>query len=440
MTWRLFFILVVSIFFSELLIMQMIAEFFPKITFGEAALLDSIVLTIITFPFLYFLLFRPLRIQISQRQEAETRLLEANHDLEHRVSERTRSLNTALAESEQSQEKIRCILNCITEALLVVDSQDKIALVNPLAEDLFEVEESRVLHKPLSCLFFDDTFSKKTEIAKNSGHAEVFEQLANGKHRWLHIKGAPLRNPDSESGGYVLLFEDVTKLRELEIMKGDFVSCVAHEINTPLTAIIGYGQLLLSEESELDLLQRKEALHYICEKAEDLSEILKNLLDLGRIEAQRSLDLQVEECDIVDLVRRAFRPYSLRTSLYHLDTHLPEEAVILRVDRVKIGQVLDNILNNAYKFSPAGGVVRVSGKKVGGEFLISIEDQGPGMPPEICERIFEKFFRANTSVAAPRGTGLGLSIARDIVELHGGRIWAESELDKGAAIYFALPC
>jgi transcriptional regulator of aromatic amino acid metabolism len=112
------------------------------------------------------LLFRPLRIQISQRQEAETRLLEANHDLEHRVSERTRSLNTALAESEQSQEKIRCILNCITEALLVVDSQDKIALVNPLAEDLFEVEESRVLHKPLSCLFFDDTFSKKTEIAK----------------------------------------------------------------------------------------------------------------------------------------------------------------------------------------------------------------------------------------------------------------------------------
>jgi signal transduction histidine kinase len=234
---------------------------------------------------------------------------------------------------------------------------------------------------------------------------------------------------------------DVTRERELEQAQNMFIATAAHELRTPLTSILGYGEMLRDQDriGGLSPVQQKEFLDVICDKAVTLKNIVGVLLDLSRVQLGRKLILRQEEHDINVLIYEVVAPFRQVAQALRFEIDLPPGALWMRFDQSKVGQVLDNLLGNAVKFSRSGGMVRVSGRKQGGVFQVMVEDQGVGMTRAQQARVFEKFYRADASNTALPGLGLGMSIARTIVEAHGGCIWVESESGQGTRVFFTLP-
>jgi signal transduction histidine kinase len=167
--------------------------------------------------------------------------------------------------------------------------------------------------------------------------------------------------------------------------------------------------------------------------------IIRDLLDISRIESGLGFTLSKAKCNAVDTIKNTV-PYFQDTSSRHkIEVVLPAEPVEVFMDNDKIEQVLRNILSNAIKYSPEGGVIRVVGEVCKDFFQISVEDQGIGMPPDQVEKVFEKFYRTETSDSAPEGTGLGMTIVKYIIKAHGGKVWVESELGKGTTVRCTIP-
>jgi PAS domain S-box-containing protein len=229
---------------------------------------------------------------------------------------------------------------------------------------------------------------------------------------------------------------------EMDRMKSEFISTAAHELRTPLATILGYTELLLTPNDfgGFSADHQTEFLEEIYLKGEMLSKIIDEMLDISRIEGGHSipLDLQPHEPNaMLAKILRRFERQSPKHS-WRLDLSGAQPAA-LKCDLHRMTQVLENLLSNAVKYSPSGGTITVKGEIIADEYVISVIDQGIGMSREQMMRIFDKFYRADSSNTAIGGLGLGMSIARQIVENHGGRIWLESELGSGTTIYCALP-
>ncbi|MEZ4484170.1 MAG: HAMP domain-containing sensor histidine kinase [Syntrophotaleaceae bacterium] len=235
-----------------------------------------------------------------------------------------------------------------------------------------------------------------------------------------------------------LCSNDITQERG-DRMKSDFIATAAHELRTPLTSVKGFTELLLSDNSFNEAEQR-EYLSIVYDKAEVLESIIDDLLDLGRVESGQLIVLDKQVCNIgalvfssVDSCRKEFQGHCFKLVWPELE---PGEVV---ADPGKIAQVLDNLLSNAVKFSPPGSSICVRGSVADGEVRISVQDEGVGMDPEQISKVFDKFYRINSSDTAPAGLGLGLAIAKGIIEAHGSSIWVESEPGKGTKVSFSLP-
>jgi signal transduction histidine kinase len=223
----------------------------------------------------------------------------------------------------------------------------------------------------------------------------------------------------------------------MDRMKTEFITTAAHEFRTPLTSIQGFSELLLCRQ--LPPAEQKEFLTYIHDKAAVLTEIVNDLLDIARIEAGRGIPLRPSPCTARELVDQILPFIQSRPdrSRFQIDLAAPDTS--LRVDRDKIGQVLENLLSNAVKYSPPLTPIRIAGAGTAGEYEITVIDRGIGMTPRQLERIFDKFYRADASNRAVGGVGLGMNIARSIVQAHGGRIWVESAPRQGTRAHFTLP-
>jgi signal transduction histidine kinase len=232
------------------------------------------------------------------------------------------------------------------------------------------------------------------------------------------------------------------RLKELDRLKSDFVSNVSHELRTPLTAIKGAVDLILREVA--GPLTEKQ-IHYLTRvrsNTQHLAGLINDLLDLskiesGKIEVKSSL---VSMGGLVHEVVETLRPIAVEKGIA-LEAAIPEQSIMVWADRDKINQVLMNLIGNAIKFTPAHGTVTVSASRNGDERVqVSVSDTGPGVPPEENEKIFDKFYQVGeVDGVKPKGTGLGLAICKALVELHGGRIWVESEMNRGSTFYFTLP-
>ncbi|NJC89156.1 MAG: PAS domain S-box protein [Desulfuromonas sp.] len=237
----------------------------------------------------------------------------------------------------------------------------------------------------------------------------------------------------------IVLLNDVTRERELDRMKSEFIATAAHELRTPLTSIMGFTEMLLNDR-ELDQPQRDELLAIVYQKAEALETIVNDLLDLGRVESGRVIHLQKTPSDLCALIVSAIEAYRQEFRDRRFDLDWPESTFgEILLDPVKIGQVMENLLSNAVKFSPAGSPVRVGGSMGDGEIKIVVQDVGIGMNPEQVAHVFDKFYRADGSHTAVPGLGLGMAIAKGIVEAHGGRIQVESKKGAGTTVTFTLP-
>ncbi len=381
--------------------------------------------------------------QAQHAHELQTINLQLNQEIEERKQAK-QALQLTLARAEDSRDKMDTILRSVNHGLIVTDMNHRIVMMNRETEELLGLDLQDVLMQSAVSVIKEQTLIDYFNSMQIPTEVEIHDlELTDFRldERRVYQAGSSIvRSSSGSAKGMVTTLVDVTKDRELDRLKSEFIATAAHELNTPLTAVMGFAELLLNvEEHSLDKDQQKDFLETIYRKGEKLSRITEELLQLSSMERGRELFLEPEFFDIQkemsSLIFHHKKENSTHTIINNFSEHLPE----IYADRVKVSQVLDNLLTNAIKYSPRRGKIKVSGGIDGDTFVVEVEDQGIGMTPEQRERVFEKFYRADSSLTAVGGLGLGMSIVQDIIEAHQGEIFLESRLGKGTRVTVRLP-
>ena len=353
------------------------------------------------------------------------------------------AVQKALARAEDARAKIDAIFRSVAGALLVVDMEGSVILMNHTAEQTLGITLQSALNQPVGQVIGQELLTNhiekflKGKETENVIELEMFDCFF-GEMRTLQISSSLARTRDGIKTGVVITFFDITSKREMDRAKSEFIMTAAHELRTPLTTIMGYTELLLSD-NHFDQEQNRIFLSYIMEKAEILSRIVDDLLQLGHIEFGRTVVLKRTRCHLDEIINRYVDHYRREHLIHQFKTDLPEKPISVYMDSDRIGQVLDNLLSNSVKYSPGGGLISSSAEVRDDLCIVKIRDEGIGMSQAQKARAFEKFYRGNISDTAVGGLGLGLTISKNIVEAHGGRIWIESEPGAGTTILFSLP-
>jgi signal transduction histidine kinase len=250
-----------------------------------------------------------------------------------------------------------------------------------------------------------------------------------------------LREAQAETVSQILYFSDITHETEVDRLKSEFLSTAAHELRTPMASIMGYSEIILTQE--FDEAERRDFLEIIHRNAQLMANVINELLDLARIEARRGKDFKFETLSAAPLLREIVVDFKVPEGREIPLLSLPETDFWLRGDHDKLTQAVSNTLSNAYKYSPGGGAVEVgidlkaipNGSP---RLMLTVRDHGIGMTPEQLSHVCERFYRADASGKIP-GTGLGMSIVKEIVELHGGDLEITSKVGAGTTITICLP-
>lgn len=372
--------------------------------------------------------------EIGQRRRAEESLQQAHDGLEQSVIDRT-------AELDQQKGFLEGVLSSVRDILFVTDRDNRLVTMNRSAEELFGTKAAETRGEAIDTILTDTSLLEEVSAATAARTARTFDlQMSGPKEktsRVVQIRTSPIGEEDHYAG-MVFLGQDVTRERQLDRLKSEFISTAAHELRTPMTAILGFSELL-REEGNFSAEEQRDFLKVIHDKADDLASLLDDLLDLSRIEAGKPLELHLDAVPVRELIEPTVLNYRMTAKTHTVEMELEEPELTLPADRGKIGQVMENLLSNAVKYSPAGGVVQVTGERLEDSYRVSVSDRGIGMSPEEASKIFEKFYRADSTDSAIRGTGLGMTIVKGIVEAHGGEVRVESEEGVGTTACFTLP-
>ncbi|NLC71958.1 MAG: PAS domain-containing protein [Desulfuromonadaceae bacterium] len=355
------------------------------------------------------------------------------------------NLTKALADAERAREKIDAILKSMTEGLLVVDLEGRIQLINRVAEKIAGIPPDSGLEQPLQTVIPEKGLLEQiSRTIKGKRSVKPLEwqvrDSASDQDRTFVTLSSKVKNKNGEITGALTILRDVTREREIDRMKNEFIATAAHELRTPLTTIMGFSEILQKpEEFGIDgEEQKQEFISTIHESACRLNTIVSDLLDLSRVQSGRMITLHRVPCDITELLRGQVKKYRSEKGHHQYTCSIPDRVLPMLIDPAKLEQVVDNLMSNAVKFSAKGSTVQVIGEIIDDSFQVTVADQGIGMTPEQVERVFDKFFRADTSDTAPEGLGLGMAIVKNIIEAHDGRIWLESEAGIGTKVCFSL--
>jgi two-component system phosphate regulon sensor histidine kinase PhoR len=272
------------------------------------------------------------------------------------------------------------------------------------------------------------------------GEQRVQAEIATGTLRQHHFAATVAAVRAGDTSGAVVVLHDITELRKLERVRRDFVANVSHELRTPLTAIQGFAETLLAGAVD-DPQNRTHFLEIILDHSRRLARLTEDLLMLSKMDAER-LELEIRRISVTQLIESCLETSQhraakkdLRISL-NVPKHLPEIAG----DRRRLGEVLQNLLDNAIQYTPSSGQIIVSADAADSEVVLTVSDTGIGIPQSDQPRIFERFYRVDVARSREAGgTGLGLAIAKHLVEAHGGRLWVESEVGRGSQFHFSVP-
>ena len=372
-----------------------------------------------------------------------TELARYRRRLEEMVEQRTRELHRALLEAEEARDRADGILKSVADGLVVTDTRDRVVMMNRAAEEALGIRLSEVIHRPIEYAILDDTLRERirsTFEKRATGYQFDFELPGQNRSRMrvMRARTSVLQDKKGNHAGIVTILYDVTYEREIARMKNEFIATAAHELRTPVTSIRGFSEILMTRK-ELAVEETRKFLRYIHEQSSALAEIINDLLDLSRIESGEGFALEKAETDLCALIRKVTARHADYSKIHRFEVALPAGAIRFSFDAMKIEQVMDNILDNAVKYSPDGGVIRSGAKVENGRCTVRIEDQGIGMTREQAARVFERFYRADASNTAVSGTGLGMSIVERIVEAHGGKITVKSKPNQGTLVQFWLP-
>jgi two-component system phosphate regulon sensor histidine kinase PhoR len=358
--------------------------------------------------------------------EAVGRALQHRRNWEQWVKKETGRLTGTL---NKRLSELEAILKQVDNGVLVLDSTKRVMLVNPALRQAFGLGKGAVLGSTLEELFGGKEMLEAV-VRRDEADEHVEVEGKDGRIYSLHTSRVP-------GVGIVVTLHDISYLKELDRLKGDFVNTVSHDLRSPLTAILGYVELIerAGEVNE----QQAEFIKRVKTSVHSTTDLIGDLLNLGRMEV--GLVEDVEQLHMDELVKTSIETMSSRAKAKKQNLRLskPDKLSEVLGSRIQLRQVADNLIGNALKYTQEGGEIRVMLREEEGQVILHVADNGPGIPAGEQGKIFEKFYRASNVGDDVQGTGLGLAIVQTVVDNHRGRIWVDSKPGQGSVFTVVLP-
>lgn len=335
--------------------------------------------------------------------------------------------------AEQERSRLGATLEATPDAVLLLDPRGAIALANPASEMVLRVSPEQARGKPVEEVV---AIPRLVEMLHGAGAASGEVGLPGGRVLFASVLEVESGGP--HRGGRVCVLRDITHYKKLDMLKSEFVATVSHDLRTPLTLMRGYGTMLSMVGALND--QQKDFARKILDSVDQMGRLVDGLLDLGRIEAGVGLSLAtVQPAVILQELVQTYRPQAANKQVA-LSLDVPETMAPIEADPTLLRQAVANLVDNAIKYTPPQGRVRISAGQIDGIQQFRVEDSGVGIAPADQPRLFEKFYRARgAETARERGSGLGLAIVKSIAEQHGGRVTVESRLGSGSVFTLEIP-
>ena len=343
---------------------------------------------------------------------------------------------------EQESKRLHSILSYMTDGVLATNRRGQITMINDMAKKQLGVQKEEVLNKSiLELLKIEDEYELR-DLITQIPELTIDSQDANGEYLSLRVRFALVRRESGFISGLVAVLHDTTEQEKEERERRLFVSNVSHELRTPLTSVKSYLEAL--DEGALYDPVAPDFIKVSLDETNRMMRMVTDLLHLSRIDnATSKLDIElINFTAFITFILNRFDKMRNQDEekKYELVRDYPITSVWIEIDTDKMTQVIDNILNNAIKYSPDGGKITVSMKTTDDQMILSISDQGLGIPKQDLPKIFDRFYRVDRARSrAQGGTGLGLAIAKEIIKQHNGFIWAKSEYGKGSTFTIVLP-
>ena len=343
---------------------------------------------------------------------------------------------------EQESKRLHSILAYMTDGVLATNRRGQIIMINDMAKRQLGVERDDALNQNILELLKIEEEYELRDLITQSPELMIYSQNVNGEYISLRVRFALIRRESGFISGLVAVLHDTTEQEKEERERRLFVSNVSHELRTPLTSVKSYLEAL--DEGALTEPVAPDFIKVSLDETNRMMRMVTDLLHLSRIDNETS-HLDVELINFTAFITFILNRFDKMRSQddekkYELVRDYPINSVWIEIDTDKMTQVIDNILNNAIKYSPDGGKITVSMKTTDDQMILSISDQGLGIPKQDLPKIFDRFYRVDRARSrAQGGTGLGLAIAKEIIKQHKGFIWAKSEYGKGSTFTIVLP-
>jgi two-component system, OmpR family, phosphate regulon sensor histidine kinase PhoR len=334
--------------------------------------------------------------------------------------------------------EVRAVLAALTDGLLVVDSSQHILICNPAFEQLYG-QPRIATGTALLDIIRDSDVIEPIRAALNQARAQVAEVSAPDRKKQLQLTAVPITQ-NGEASGVVAVFHDVSRLKQADEIRRDFVANVSHELRTPLSIFHGNLETLL-EPGDLDENETRHIYEVMKRHSDRLNLLVNDLLSLARLESKEA-NLQLAEIRLRDFLEGITRDWAKRLAgkNLRLELQVPDDFPTVHADERRLEEVVHNLLDNAVKYSHQKGRIVLNAGAPDQEVVLSVCDEGVGIAANDLPRIFERFYRADRARSRELGgTGLGLSIVKHIAQLHGGRVEAESVVGQGTTIRVILP-
>lgn len=377
-------------------------------------------------------LYPPLKMEdiVNEVQRSMTRASALGDWLRREVKRTTASLQEKAKISESERLKLEAIISNIQDGLIVLDDNENVLMVNQNIREAFRLGDKPLIGKWIR------------EIIVNADMHALLDRSKDGALKYHEVNFDDGRVFNAQYAkipriGNAVTMQDISYLKELDRLKSDFIHTVSHDLRSPLTAILGYMELIERtgplNENQSDFLHRLQG------SVQHITNLVNELLDLGRLEA--GFDTRREAVQLENVLKYSLDVFDgqIKKKNIQLTINIDEKLMPVRANPIRIRQMLDNLLGNAIKYTPAEGKVKVTMAMEDSQVITRVEDSGPGIPPEEQTRIFEKFYRATNRPESVEGSGLGLAIVKSIVDSHQGRVWVESKAGEGSAFVVLLP-